>query len=54
MENNTQNFLSFSDWAKRVSTEHPDILKQMMKSTDVLDRVIAKRIMLIAGEEMNA
>lgn len=54
MENNTQNLLSFSDWAKQVSTEHSDILKQMMKSTDVLDRVIAKRIMLIAGVEMNA
>ncbi len=54
MENTTQNLLSFSDWAKKVSNEYPDILKQMVKSTDVLDRVIAKRIMLIAGVEINA
>jgi hypothetical protein len=45
------NFLS---WAKKVTSEHPDILRHMMKSNDVLDRVIAKRIMKIAGVEMNA
>lgn len=51
MENNTQNLLSFSDWAKKVSSEHPEVLKQMIQSTIALDRVIAKRIMLAAGRE---
>ena len=43
----------FPSWAKQVYSQHPDILEHMMKSTDVLDRVIAKRIMLIAGVEKN-
>ena len=44
----------FPSWAKQVCCQHPDILKHMMKSTDVLDRVIAKRIMQTAGVEINA
>lgn len=43
------NNLSFSDWAKMVNAEHHDILAHMRKSTDPLDRVIAKRIMQNAG-----
>lgn len=38
-------------WAKRVSSEHPDILEHMLKSQDVLDKVIARRILAIAGGE---
>jgi hypothetical protein len=45
----TTNDLNFLEWAKQVSTEHSDILKQMLKSSDVLDRVIAKRIMQNGG-----
>ena len=44
----------FPSWAKQVCSQHPDILEHMMKSTDVLDRVIAKRIMLIAEVDVNA
>jgi hypothetical protein len=54
MNNTTQEVKDFLSWAKQVCIEHPDILEHMMKSTDVLDRVIAKRIMIIAGVEMNA
>ncbi len=53
MKDETQDTNNFSSWAKRVSSEHPDILKHMMRSTDVLDRVIAKRIMQTAGVKMN-
>jgi hypothetical protein len=45
----TTNDLSFLEWTKKVSAEYPDILKQMLKSSDLLDRVIAKRIMQKAG-----
>lgn len=44
------NNLSFSDWARLVNAQHPDILAHMRKSTDPLNRVIAKRIMETAGE----
>lgn len=54
MNNTTQEVKDFPTWAKQVCSQHPDILEHMKKSTDVLDRVIAKRIMLIAGVEMNA
>lgn len=50
-ETQDSNFLS---WTKKVNSEHPDILRHMMKSTDVLDRVIAKRIIQTAGVEINA
>ena len=49
MNSITANNLTFKEWAKRINTEHPDILKHMLKSSDVLDRVIAKRIMQNAG-----
>jgi len=45
----TANDLNFMEWAKRVSTEHADIIKHMLISSDVLERVIAKRIMQNAG-----
>lgn len=45
MNSITINDLNFLEWAKQVSIEHPDILKHMLKSSDLLDRVIAKRIM---------
>jgi hypothetical protein len=38
----------FPLWAKQVCSQHPDVIEHMIKSTDVLDRVIAKRIMQIA------
>jgi hypothetical protein len=38
-----------SIWAKNVSSQHPDVLKQMRKSTDTLEKVIAIRIMINAG-----
>lgn len=44
MKDTPQSNLSFLEWTKQVSTEHPDILKHMLKSSDLLDRVIAKRI----------
>ena len=49
MESTTKSNLSFSEWSKRISTEHPDILEHMLKSYDALDRVIAKRIIQNAG-----
>lgn len=44
------NNLSFSDWAKMINAQYPEILAHMRKSTDPLDRAISKRIMQIAGE----
>ncbi len=41
--------LSFSDWARMVNAQYPEILAYMRKSTDPLDRAISKRIMKIAG-----
>jgi len=43
--------ISFLEWAKLVSTQHPDILEHMRKSTDPFDRAITKRIMQTAGVE---
>jgi hypothetical protein len=40
---------TFTEWAKHTCTNHPETLKHMAESSDVLDRVIAKRIMQIAG-----
>lgn len=49
MRNKTQNDLSFLEWAKQVSAQHPDILGSMRKSTDPLERVIAKQILEAVG-----
>jgi hypothetical protein len=38
-----------SIWAKKVSSQHPDILKHMREGTDTLAKVIAIRIMINAG-----
>lgn len=46
--------IDFSSWAKQVCNQHSDILEHMMKSTDVLDRIIAKRIMEVASSCDNA
>jgi len=51
METTISNDKSFSAWAKQTCTNHLEILKHMRKSTDVLDRAIAKRIMQTAGVE---
>lgn len=51
MKDETQDSNNFLRWAKQVSTQHPDILEHMKKSTDPLDRVIAKRIIRVAGVE---
>jgi hypothetical protein len=45
----TANDLSFLQWAKQVNFQHPEILEHMIKSTDPLERVIAKRILQTAG-----
>lgn len=50
MNSKITNDLSFSDWARIVNAQHHDILAHMRKSTDPLDRVIARRIMETAGE----
>jgi|GEM_PF-1860086 len=44
MKDTQQSNLSFLQWTKRVITEHPDALEYMLKSSDQMDRVIAKRI----------
>jgi threonine synthase len=45
----TNKTLSFKDWATRVSVENRDTLESMLKSSDVLDRVIAKRVLIAGG-----
>jgi hypothetical protein len=45
----TADGLSFLEWTRKVSAQHSDILEHMRKSTDLLDRVIAKRIIQTAG-----
>lgn len=42
---------SFSEWARQICNDHLEILEHMSKSTNVLDRVIAKRIIQTAGVE---
>jgi len=54
MKDESQDSNIFLSWAKKVNLEHPDILEAMRKSTHVLDRVIARRIMLIAGVDTHA
>ena len=53
MTDTQQSNLSFLQWTKRVSSEHPDILEHMLKSSDQLDRVIAKRIIQNASGDVN-
>ena len=45
MSKMTSNNKFFSTWAKQISSDHPEILDHMRKSTDPLDRAIAIRIM---------
>ncbi len=42
--------LSFSEWARTINAQYPEILAHMRESSDPLDRAISKRIMQIAGE----
>jgi hypothetical protein len=49
MKNVIQSNISFLEWTKSVNTKNPGILEHIMKSTDQLDRVIAKQIMQAAG-----
>lgn len=51
MQDDLQDNNNFLSWAKQVSSEHPDILEHMLKSPDVLGKVIARRILAIAGGE---
>ncbi len=44
----TADGLSFLEWTKKVSAQHSNILGHMRESTDLLDRVIAKRIIQTA------
>lgn len=46
---NDKSLSTFTEWAQQICTNHSEVLKHMMKSSDVLDRVIAKRIIQIAG-----
>ena len=48
MQNTTPEVKDFPSWAKEIYNQYPDVLEHMRKSSDVLDRVIAKRIMQIA------
>jgi hypothetical protein len=54
MKDESQDSNNFLSWAKQVSAQHPDILAQMRKSLDPLDRAISRRIMEIAGGCENA
>lgn len=49
MNDTPQSNLLFLEWTKRVITEHSDILEYMLKSSDLLDSAIAKRIIQKAG-----
>jgi hypothetical protein len=51
MENKNQSNLTLLEWVRQVNAQHPEILEHMRKSTNSLDRVIAKRILQIAGCE---
>lgn len=53
MKDEFQDSNNFLSWAKRVSSEHPDILEHMLKSQDVFDKVIAKRILAVAGGDLH-
>lgn len=53
MKDDSQDSSNFLSWAKRVNFEHPDILDHMLKSQDVLDKVIAKRILAVAGGDLH-
>ncbi|WP_292372733.1 hypothetical protein [Methanosarcina sp. UBA411] len=49
MNSKDKSLSTFTEWAQHTCANHPETLKHMLKSSDVLDRVIAKRIMQIAG-----
>lgn len=49
MKDEYQTNNTFLSWAKRVRSEHSDILEHMLKSQDMLDKVIARRILTITG-----
>lgn len=49
MTTNDKSLSTFTEWAQQTCANHPGILKHMMRSSDVLDQVIAKRIMKAAG-----
>ncbi|BAW28068.1 long chain acyl-coa synthetase [Methanosarcina thermophila] len=51
MKTTISNDKCFSTWAKQTCTNHLEILEHMRKSTDPMDRAIAKRIMQTAGAE---
>lgn len=51
MQDKSKSSNNFLSWAKQVSSEHPDILEKMLKSQDVVDKVIARRILAVAGGE---
>jgi len=53
MRDKTQKNIQFLEWAKQVNAQHPDILEHMRRSTNLLDRVIAKRIMKTVGVNNN-
>lgn len=44
--------ISFSEWALKVNEQKHDILELMLKSDDILARVIAKDILKTAGVEI--
>jgi hypothetical protein len=35
-------------WARLVMKNHPDIIEHMLKSPNIIDRVIAKRIKILS------
>jgi hypothetical protein len=49
MEGITLEDKTFSMWAKKMCTQHPEILKHMKQSHDALERAIAVRIMKLGG-----
>jgi hypothetical protein len=49
IETKTLEDKDISIWAKKIYSQHPDVLKQMRWSADTLERVIAIRIMINAG-----
>jgi hypothetical protein len=45
--------LTFREWALRINTQHQDVLEQMRKSLDPLDRAVSKRILEVARGDTN-
>jgi hypothetical protein len=52
MSTTITNDLSFSDWATETCSNHPEILENMLKSSDILTVVIAKRILAVGGSRI--